>query len=93
MSSIQATEGMIKPGGNDLNVEKSFSSSQSTPKGKKEKKKAGTGGPSVGPVPKITKSKEKGKGKEGGHGRGKCFFCGEKGHWKRNCLEYLATKV
>ena len=62
-------------------------------KGKKEKKKTGNGGPRVGPVPKIAKFKGKGKGKVGGHSRGKCFYCGEKGHWKRNYLEYLATRV
>ena len=95
MSSLQAAEGVIKPWGNVLNIKKGSSSSQSTSKGKKEKKKAGTGGLSVGPVPKIAKSKEKGKekGKEGGRGRGKCFYCGEKGHWTRNCPEYLATRV
>ena len=89
MSSLQAVEGVIKPGGNVLNIEKGSSSSRSAPKGKKEKKKTGTGGPSVGPVPKIAKY----KGKVGGRGRGKCFYCDEKGHWKRNCPEYLATRV
>ena len=86
---------MIKPGGNVLNIEKGSSSPRSALKGKKEKKKIGTGGPSVGPVPKIAKSKGKGKGKGkvGGRGRGKCFFCGEKGHRKRNYPEYLATRV
>ena len=79
MSSLQAAEGVIKPRSNVLNVEKGSSSSRSTPIGKKEKKKASTGGPSVGPIPKIAKSKGKGKGKgkEGGRGRGKCFYCGE----------------
>ena len=82
MSSLQATEWVIKPGGNVLKVEKGSSSSRSAPKGKKEKKKTSTGGPSVGLVPKIAKSKGKGKGKwkVGGCGRGKCFYCGEKGH-------------
>ena len=74
-----------------MNIEKGSSSSRSALKGKKEKKKAGTCGPSVGTVPKIAKSK--GKGKEGGRDRGKCFHCGEKGHWKRNYPEYLATRV
>ena len=78
MSSLHAAEGVIKPGGNILNVEKGFSSSLSTPKGKKGKKKTSTGGPSVGPVPKI--AKYKGKGKVGVYGRGKCFYCCEKGH-------------
>ena len=89
MSSLQATEGVIKPGGNILNVEKGPSFSRSAPKGKKEKKKTGTSGPSVGPVPKIAKS----KGKVGGRGREKCFYYSEKGHWKRNCPEYYATRV
>ena len=62
-------------------------------KGKKGKKRTGTGGPSVGPVPKIAKSKEKGKGKGGGHSRGKRFYYGENGQWRRNYPEYLATRV
>ena len=64
-------------------------------KRQERKNKTGTGGPSVGPVPKIAKSKGKGKekGKVSGRSRGKCFYCGEKGQWKRNCLEYLATRV
>ena len=37
MSFLQAVEGVIKPGGNVLNVKKGFSSSRSTLKGKKEK--------------------------------------------------------
>ena len=70
-----------------MNVEKGSSFSRSVLKGKKEKKKASTGGPSVGLVPKIAKSKGKGKGKgkEDGYDSRKCFYCGEKGHWKRNC--------
>ena len=50
MSSLQAVEGVIKPGGNILNVEKGSSSSRSVPKGKKENKKTDTGGISVGPI-------------------------------------------
>ena len=55
MSSLQVAEGVITPRGNVLYIEKGSSSSRSAPKGKKEKKKTGTGGPSVGPVPKIAK--------------------------------------
>ena len=71
-----------------MNVKK-VSSSRSVPKGKKGQKKAGTGGLSVGLVPKIanSKGKRKAKGKEGGRGKGKCFNCGENGHCKRNCRE------
>ena len=63
MSSLQAAKGVIKPGGNVLNFEKGYSSSRSALKGSKEKKKADTGGPSVGLVPKIAKSKGKGERK------------------------------
>ena len=80
MRSLQAAEGVIKSRGNVLNVERESSSSRSAPKGKKGKKKVGTGGPSVRPVPKITKSKGKGKGKVGGRDREKCFYYSEKGH-------------
>ena len=91
MSCLQVAKGVIKPGGNILNVKKGSSSSRSAPKGKKEKKKTYNDGLSVGPIPKIAKSK--GNEKVGGRGRGKCFFCSEKGHWKRNCPEYMGTRV
>ena len=57
MSSLQLAEGVIKPGGNVLNVEMD-STSASMPKGRKgKKKKPSTKGPRVGPTPKIGKSK------------------------------------
>ena len=37
--------------------------------------------------------RSKGKGKKDGKGKGNCFQCGELGHWKRNYLDFLATKV
>ena len=92
ISSLKAAKRVIKLEDNVLNIEKG-SFSRSIPKGKKGQKKASTGDPSVGSVPKITKSKGKGKGNEGGRGRGKCFYYDEKGHWKRNCPEYFATRV
>ena len=93
MSSLQSAEGIIKPGGNILNVERA-STSASMPKGKKgKKKKPCTKDPRVKPTPKIGKSKGKGKGKKDGKGKGNCFQCGIPGHWKRDCPDFLATKV
>ena len=51
-------------------------------KGKKKKKKV-QGAPSG-----QTKSKGKGKSVES---KADCFFCKKRGHWKRNCPQYLAT--
>ena len=56
MSSLQSAEGVIKLGGNVLNIERA-STSTSMPKGKKgKKKKPSAKGPKVGD-PKIAKSK------------------------------------
>ena len=93
MSSLQSTEGVIKPGGNILNVERAFTSA-SMPKGQKgKKKKPSAKGPRVGPTPKIGKSKGKGKGKKDGKGKENCFQCRIPGHRKRDCPEFLVTKV
>ena len=73
MISLQSTEGVIKPGGNVLNIERS-STSASMPEGKKgKKKKPRAKGPRVGPTPKIGKSKRKGKMKKNRKGKGNCF--------------------
>ena len=75
MSFLQSADGVIKPGGNVLNVERA-STSTSMLKGKKgKKKKPSAMGPKVGPTPKIGKSKGKGKGKKDGKDRGNCFQC------------------
>ena len=64
------------------------------PKGNKgKKKKSSTKGPRVGPTPKIGKSKGKGKGKKDVKGKGNYFQCWISGHWKRDCSDFLATKV
>ena len=93
MSSLQSVEGVIKPRGNVLNVEKA-STSTSMLKGKKgKKKKPSAKGLRVGPTPKIGKSKGKGEGKKDGKGKGNCFQCGIPGHWKRDWSDFLAIKV
>ena len=52
-------------------------------KGKKKKKVQGAPAPSG-----QTKGKGKGKTAES---KADCFFCKKRGHWKRNCPQYLAT--
>ena len=34
----------------------------------------------------------KGKKKVNDYTKGKCFYCGEKGYWKRNCLKFIVGK-
>ena len=93
MSSLHSARGVIKLGGNVLNVERA-STSAFMPKGKKgKKKKPSAKGPKVGPTPTIVKSKGKGKGKKDGKGKGNYFQCGISGHYKRDCPDFLAMKV
>ena len=93
MSSLQSAGGVIKLRANVLNVERA-STSASMPKARKRKKKKPSAkGPKVGPTPKIGKSKGKGKGKKDGNGKGNCLQCGIPSHWKRDCPDFLATKV
>ena len=40
----------------------------------------------------LGKMAKKDKKKANGKQKGKCFHCGVTGHWKRNYLDYLATR-
>ena len=90
MSSLETTKDIVKE---ELNVQNigMASSSRTKPKGTSlEKKKQGS---IVGePNPTIGKTARLRKGKASAVPKGKCFYCGMGGHWKRNCVEYLNAK-
>lgn len=56
------------------------------------KKNKGKGKPKRKPnAPKGGVTKPKGKEGKADQSDAECFFCKKKGHWKRNCKEYLAS--
>ena len=84
MNELVAAEGILGTSNVDANMaEVSTSQPKSKGKGKKKKKKD------------FTKQDGKqialGVSNKGKKIKGKCFHCGEKGHWKRNCPKFKAT--
>ena len=89
MNELVATEGILVKAGVDTNMAKT-SSSKPKSKGKGGWKKKNFTKQEGKQVALGVANKGKKKAKD--YTKGKCFHCGEKGHWKRNYPKFLAAK-
>ena len=81
MNELVATEGILGTSNVNANMaEVSTSQPKSKGKGKKKKKKDFT--------KQVGKQIALGVSNKGKKIKGKCFHCGAKGHWKRNCSKF-----
>ena len=83
MNELVAAEGILGTSNVDANMaEASTSQPKSKGKGKKKKKDF---------AKQVGKQVALGVASKGKKTKGKCFHCGEKGHWKRNCPKFKAA--
>jgi hypothetical protein len=88
MNRLCAMEGILKTKGTVNLTQASTSKPKSKGKGGwKKKKKADKKGKQV--ALRVGKGSTQARNSKP---KGKCFHCGEDGHWKRNCSKFLASK-
>lgn len=86
-SQLVTTEGIMKKRSTALMTEKSNARPKLKGEGRKGKKKSIPKGPKAENGPNGGVAKAKGLGT-----KGKCFHRSKKGHWKRNCPDFLSKK-
>ena len=88
MNELVAAEGILGTSNVEANIgEASTSQPKSKDKGKKKKKKK-----KKDFTKQVGKQIVLGVADKGKKLKGKCFHCGEKGHWKRNCPIFKTAK-
>ena len=84
MNELVATEDILGTSNVDANMVEAFTSHpKSKGKGKKKKKKDFTKQDGKQIALRVAN-----KGKKKDYAKGKCFHCGKKEHWKRNCPKF-----